>query len=649
MNRKPMKPFLYLLFFTFAFFGCEKDDTVTSENSSEQPKFTINLISKSELSENKSVKTIVETLPNSKDLISQNGNTNLQGKLIYSEKYDFYVDNEQAYHITSGDYESYTFAIKRPENNGLTENLVLSKQKDGTYKASIMSYDLTETERQSVIDGVIPVGIENKTSVQPLPEVSSSSDSGIVPIGSTGIYYDTATGGCVKIIIDLSGETIGYTWNPVNCPQYIVDNGNSGGSNSSGSAGNDNSGNNSGSDSGYDSGYDPTNGNTTGGDGSGNPNGTNTSTGSGNTNNNNTTQNPDGIGTVTKPLEIMNVDGVLWECFGYGSLAYTRAQLLDDVQRTAIANYINMNGCSEENSKFAKEVVNAMIDDGEVDFENRIIKRQSFEGSETECVHDKLMDDTMNNFYKQMLTTFSTDDFEVLNFEIGTLPNGVWGYTYGHEANTANNQSGINHSLDFYTIRINSQIENTSNLSQMVALSHEVIHAYMYNTLDNLGILSYYPNGDPKFDTTQCTIQPNVNLNSLSEKDRWIALICAYNANNPGGGENWTHALFNTANFDVNTYRAKLENLLLNNHNWDDEPLGIKILLESEFGNNQWKQKASEYMSWAGLEKTDEFTTWAQNNNLASTTNADGGIEYILYNSIQSTLKNAGTRDCLEN
>ncbi|WP_225037335.1 hypothetical protein [Winogradskyella sp. SM1960] len=490
MNRKLMKQFLYFLFFTFAFFGCEKDDTNTIENSSEKPEFTINLISKSELSESKSVKAIVETLPNSKDLISQNGNTNLQGKLIYSEEYDFYVDNEQAYHITSGDYESYTFAIKRPENNGLTENLVLSKQKDGTYKASIMSYDLTETERQSIIDGVIPVGIENKTSVQPLPEVSSSSDSGIVPIGSTGIYYDTATGGCVKIIIDLSGETIGYTWNPVNCPQYIVDNGNSGGSNSSGSAGNDNSGNNSGSDSGYDSGYDPTNGNTTGGDGSGNPNGTGTSNGSGNTNNNNTTQNPDGIGTVTKPLEIMNVDGVLWECFGYGSLAYTRAQLLDDVQRKAIANYINMNGCSVENSEFIEEAVKILSENEDLDFEDL---EKFINGMDKDCQAKAIfysISKTKNNsdftqkIWNHFFRTSSTNNINIQDID---LP-GIGGARVRL----------LLESNEYYDNVVIMEFDNTyldtaTTLGIVSTFYHELVHAYIVNLYHSGNLLTEYP------------------------------------------------------------------------------------------------------------------------------------------------------------
>ena len=296
---------------------------------------------------------------------------------------------------------------------------------------------------------------------------------------------------------------------------------------------------------------------------------------------------------------------------------------------------------------FAKLAVETICNRGDVDFEKRVFKAESFKDSETECIHNKLINDTANNFYKQMIATFSTDDFEVLNFEVGALPNGDWGYTTGHEANTATNPLGLEINLDFYTVRISNLIESSSNVSQMVILCHEIIHAYMYNSLDNLGIITYDTNGNPEFNTTiQCTdIQPNISLNTLSEKDRWIALICAYNANNPGDDE-WTHTLFNTANFDLNTYRVNLEQLILNNHDWDNEPIFLKSYLQGEFGS-QWKQKASEFISWKGLEKTDEFIAWAQNNNISSNLDTNGEIVYPEHSLVIINLRDLGKKDCL--
>lgn len=113
--------------------------------------------------------------------------------------------------------------------------------------------------------------------------------------------------------------------------------------------------------------------------------------------------------------------------------------------------------------------------------------------------------------------------------------------------------------------------------------------------------------------------------------------------NNPGS-EDWTHDLFNTATFIVDIYRTELENLILNHHDWDNETLALKTFLQNEFGEN-WKEKASEYISWKGLEKTDQFVIWAQNNNL-DVTNSNGNVTYPVFNSIYATMESFGIANC---
>ena len=304
-----------------------------------------------------------------------------------------------------------------------------------------------------------------------------------------------------------------------------------------------------------------------------------------------------------------------------------------------IADFINEN-TDAESKLFAKKAVEELLNNGDVDLENRLVYESSFEETETKCVHDKLINDSSNNFYKLMISAFTNNDFEMLSFSVATLPNGDWGITKGHVGN--NNTSGF----DYYNITINSEIESLSNLAQLVSLSHELIHAYMLNSLDNFGLINYDTNGNPGFIQHNCSsIQPNVNLNTLTTRDRWVALICAYNTANPGD-DDWPHTLFNTSNFLVNSYKAELENLILNNHSWDEEPLFLKNELISHFGN-QWKEKAAEFISWRGLEKTNEFVTWAQNNNIDPTLNSDGQMQDPFYNAIIGSIKNFGKRNCL--
>jgi len=299
-----------------------------------------------------------------------------------------------------------------------------------------------------------------------------------------------------------------------------------------------------------------------------------------------------------------------------------------------ITDYYN----TVEAKGFATQAVIAYEDGGEVDFDNEIVYLSSFDSTKLKCVHDKLVNDTSNNFYRLMTSAF-TNDSEILSYKVEPLITGDWGITKGHEGN--NNSFGF----DFYQITMSSNAENTSNIIKMVTLTHELIHAYMFNSLDDMGIIYYDSDGTPLFNTAQCNeYQPNIDINSLILKDRWIALICAYNSNNPSNID-WTHTLFNTADFIVNTYKSELENLILNQHDWDSEPLILKTFLQTEFGSS-WKEKASEYISWMGLEKTNEFITWAQANNL-ELIDGNGNTSYPTYNAMKTALETLGQSNCL--
>ncbi|QNK77762.1 hypothetical protein H7F37_01335 [Winogradskyella sp. PAMC22761] len=125
--------------------------------------FKLKVINKAEVTKNKNVNAIIDAFPKVNDI--SDSSTNLQGRSTYIEAYDFYVDDETVNYVTYGSYDSYTFAIHRSQDNGLVENLVLSKQVDGSYKASITSYNLSEAEKQAIKAGNTPLDIAQKTSV----------------------------------------------------------------------------------------------------------------------------------------------------------------------------------------------------------------------------------------------------------------------------------------------------------------------------------------------------------------------------------------------------------------------------------------------------------------------------------------------------
>ena len=266
----------------------------------------------------------------------------------------------------------------------------------------------------------------------------------------------------------------------------------------------------------------------------------------------------------------------------------------------ALANFIEKNNCTQTVKTFTKQALEALMDDSKVDFENGIIIDKTFKDSNTKCIHDKLMDNNSgDNFYKDLASNFDDSNSNILKLLVGNTQNGDWGITKGDIDNTRE-----------FSITISNAVESSSNLVKMVTLSHELIHAYMFDTLEDWGYLTYDINNNPILNITcQNGINyNNLNLNSLTEKERFVALICAMNQNGNLTNQ-WTHDLFNTPTFDVNAYRERLEDLIFNQHNWDLESQSFKNNAQSLFGNN-WKREISKAASWMGLESTDGYINY---------------------------------------
>ncbi|WP_333659263.1 hypothetical protein [Flavobacterium sp.] len=272
---------------------------------------------------------------------------------------------------------------------------------------------------------------------------------------------------------------------------------------------------------------------------------------------------------------------------------YTHNEVHNDIMNY-IKNSPNCDGANE----FAKDAIDSFRNGGEVDFENKIIYDPTFMYTKTDCIHKKLKTNS-NDFYYQMLSTFDNNTNYNLTFKVGNTPNGDWGITKG-SSTTSNN----------YIITISQNIENGSNLMRTVTLCHELIHAYMLSTLESSGLITFDINGDPILNIN-CATGTNyntINLNTLSISDRFVALLCALNQNGTLT-QQWTHDLFNSANFDVNTYRQELENLIYNEYDWNNEDINFKNQAIIVFGSN-WKHEIAKGVSWIGLENTQEYTTF---------------------------------------
>lgn len=231
-------------------------------------------------------------------------NTNLQARGTYIEEYDFYVDDETAYHITYGNYESYTFAINRDQDNGLVENLLLSKQADGSYKASIVSYNLDEADKESIKDGNLPMDIASKTTLSRLGS------------GCNGCYiFQREDGSCYWNKVDaISIEgAIKVTKVEIPCPEHLTNSVTEDGSGGVGSTGTDSGGTDTDNGAGTDSGAGTDNPNTENGTDPNAPfdgllGGGNTNTDNDSTNTSNTDADNSGTDTSNENSDCLQPD-----------------------------------------------------------------------------------------------------------------------------------------------------------------------------------------------------------------------------------------------------------------------------------------------------------------------------------------------------
>ena len=147
--------------------SCVKDDDFeTTEISQEQQERGINVrtIYNAEIFNNPKIATqlnngALNLQPNTIDNTSS-------ARVVYNSNYQFYVDTDKA---------SYTFAVTRDEDNGLVENLLLSLQEDGSYKVVLISYDLTDLEREKIQNNEI-VDLANKVTYQLIEDDTISTN-----------------------------------------------------------------------------------------------------------------------------------------------------------------------------------------------------------------------------------------------------------------------------------------------------------------------------------------------------------------------------------------------------------------------------------------------------------------------------------------
>ena len=194
MKKHRLKNYLKLGILLFGVFiatiSCDKDDT-TSYNQvpvlSNSTEFKIQRITNPPISQNKELSEKLSSFNSKKNT----SNLNYQAREAYNAELDFTIDTDISNYIEYGEYHSYTFPIKRTEDNGLVENLLLSLQINGTYKAYLVAYNLTEEEKLQIQNNE-NIDLSDKTTFTILQD-QDWANSLFARIGNNGICHEWIT------------------------------------------------------------------------------------------------------------------------------------------------------------------------------------------------------------------------------------------------------------------------------------------------------------------------------------------------------------------------------------------------------------------------------------------------------------------------
>ncbi len=576
----------------FVFTNCQKDDDFTNHTKNANlSEYKISKIGKAKIQANKQLKYKLVKL--SESLVSVKQRT--ENKTVVSSEFDFSINTDYATYIESADatYHSYTFPVYRLYASDTIENLVLSLKANGTYQAMLFKYATTSYEKEIIKSGlyvdltdkITGLHIEDETFISNIfskvttPDFCINYEYGIGSCSYGDTYeHDTAQlpgggwcGGSTSPIIGAS-------------PNYdCIDQMNAGGN---GPTSNE-----------------------------GSPGGNNNETGGGGNSNNSDPiiTTPTVIQTWQEVVACINgesISGALDNTLLNGIMI---TELQDSKPLAIQANdYLNENGCSEEAQAFVIEAISAVEQGGLVDWDDNVILDSTvLNNQKVKCVYDKLKGLSNTVFNDIINNHFESAKNANIRFEIGTTPGGEDAITLPYIGNPNDTSSTSN-----YKIIINLNIvNNLSTIELALIFIHESIHAELIERCFRVGLISSVQmiNGVPL--GISFTTAPS---NSFTTSEAIFSALALNYYNYSGGNSQWNHDLFSVGN-----YRTTMAQNLVDIHPWlndasNDFLSNVNNDSLNLYGNFSL-QELMEYISWIGLEGTQEFINNIQNNSLEFT------------------------------
>ena len=251
---------------------------------------------------------------------------------------------------------------------------------------------------------------------------------------------------------------------------------------------------------------------------------------------------------------------------------------------------------------FGLAAIEAKCGGGEVDLVNEVILDKSFKDNEkTKCVYDKLKNLSNTVFNDIINDHFDSSKNAHIRFRITTTPDGEDAFTKG----------STNNGKSFFEIQLDpTVVANASTIEIALMIIHESIHAELLDRCVQLGIINAFnSDGDPNFTNTSIT---------YTTYDSLFAILVYQYKNYNGGNTQWNHDLFTGLN-----YRTNMAQNLVDIHAGLNDPANDFLSNVNNdnmnfFGNFTLEQ-LMDYISWIGLEGTQDFINNIQNNPLEQT------------------------------
>ncbi|WP_299885283.1 hypothetical protein [uncultured Lacinutrix sp.] len=132
--KRYLKTGISFFIICICFASCNDDEVLIDEKNITESKYKIEIKTESDFYKNLKLANKLEKFKKVK--------TNQQSRDVQNSEYGFTIDTDYAKYVEflEDNTHSYTFPIIRDQPNEITENLVLSLQADGTYKAFIVAY-----------------------------------------------------------------------------------------------------------------------------------------------------------------------------------------------------------------------------------------------------------------------------------------------------------------------------------------------------------------------------------------------------------------------------------------------------------------------------------------------------------------------------